>query len=82
MTTVRFQGRHLANRGQSAFFSVKVLLERLQEDVLVSPPLGSSQRAKPDVGVVIHFKRQGNGLVIGWTGSRLSASGVRLRPAG
>jgi hypothetical protein len=81
MRTVSVQGRNFVSSEWSAFFSVEILLERLQKDVLISPPLGSSQRAKPDVGAVIHFKRQGNGLVFGWTAS-LSASGVRLRPAG
>ena len=57
--------------------SVEILLERLLKDVLVCPPFGSSQRAKPDVCVVIDLERQGNRLVVAGI-----ASGFCQRPAG
>lgn len=49
----------------SGSLSVEILLERLLEDVLVCPPLRSSQRAKPHVGAVIDLKRQRDRLFVG-----------------
>jgi hypothetical protein len=59
----QFFGGGLLMPRRSASFSVKVLLESLLEDVLVCPPLGSSQRAKANVCVVIDLERQGDKLL-------------------
>jgi hypothetical protein len=52
-------------------------MERLLKDVLICPPLGSSQRAKSDVCAVINFERQRNKFLVGWAANRSTACGMR-----
>jgi len=67
--------------GESASCSVKVLLERLLEDVLMRAALGSPQRAETHIGRVIDLERQGNRLLAACFASLLRANRSRTGTA-
>lgn len=67
--------------GESASCSVKVLLERLLEDVLIRAALGSSQRAETHIGRVIDLERQGDRLLAACITSLLRANRSRTGTA-
>jgi hypothetical protein len=68
--------------GESASCSVKVLLERLPEDVLIRAALGSPQRAETHIGHVIDLERQGDRLLAARIASLLRPSRSRTGTAG